>query len=930
MAFPTDPTDLDIEMNLAGTWTNLRTGGFILDRGITITRGRSDETSNADPSKLSMTLNNVDGRFSPRNPTGPYFGLLGRNTPLRASVARGSTFLATAGGAGDKVTTPDAASLDITGDIDIRVDLTTDAWGATNLCGKWKRTASQLSWVFQVSGDGYLGLTWTTDGSTSTPVFAGSTATVPLLPGRLALRATLDVNNGASGYTATFYTAATISGTWVQLGNPVIVSGTTSIFSSTSPLELGDVPDQQTIVPIASLAPPATPISGRINAFELRNGIGGTVVANPVFTSQTIGATSFTDTAAVPKTWTLAGNTSITNRRFRFYGELSSLPPRWDVSGKDVYVPVEASGITRRLSQGASPIHSPIRRAVSNEAGLVAYWPAEDSDGATSVAAALPGVQSMQVTGTPTFATSDLFAGSDPLPTLGTSKWNGLVPAYTVGTTAQVRLLASVPSGAANNIVIASIFTTGTAARWEFVYQTANGGQIIGNVYDGDGTLLGTTGSPPVIAANGDTLRLTLDLTQSGSNIASVFWAQVTDAHNGASGFNLALTGATFGRVSRVVIAPNSDGGSITCGHVSVHNAIGDVLDLTDELNGFIGETAATRFGRLCDEESITYRVVGSYQGSEQMGVQKSAALLDLLQECVDADMGIMYEPRDALGLAFRTRNSLYNQPVWVTLDYTGDQVSGALEPTDDDQQIRNDVTVSRDNGGSFRVEATTGPLSTSAPPNGVGRYDTSESVNVYSDDQLEDQAGWRVHVGTVDEARYPTIGVDYTSAGVVGNAALNEALLTIDVGDRMVVTHPPAWLPPDNISQIVQGTSESYGNFQQSQAFNCSPESPYEVAVLDDPVIGRMDTDGSDLHTSVSSTAVTLSVDINAGPLWTTSAGDFPFDIAMGGEIMTVTAISGTASPQTFTVVRSVNGVVKAQTAGTDVRLAHPSIEAL
>ncbi|MGH3117784.1 MAG: hypothetical protein ACRDQ2_11880, partial [Gaiellales bacterium] len=39
---------------------------------------------------------------------------------------------------------------------------------------------------------------------------------------------------------------------------------------------------------------------------------------------------------------------------------------------------------------------------------------------------------------------------------------------------------------------------------------------------------------------------------------------------------------------------------------------------------------------------------------------------------------------------------------------------------------------------------------------------------------------------------------------------------------------------------------------------------------------------------------------------------------------------ITGAASPQAFTVTRSVNGVIKAQTSGSDVRLAQPMILAL
>ena len=46
---------------------------------------------------------------------------------------------------------------------------------------------------------------------------------------RQAVRVTVDVDNGSSGSTATFYTADSISGEWTQLGEPATESGTTSI-----------------------------------------------------------------------------------------------------------------------------------------------------------------------------------------------------------------------------------------------------------------------------------------------------------------------------------------------------------------------------------------------------------------------------------------------------------------------------------------------------------------------------------------------------------------------------------------------------------------------------------------------------------------------------------------------------------------------------
>src|SRR5258707_7531046 len=47
-------------------------------------------------------------------------------------------------------------------------------------------------------------------------------------------------------------------------------------------------------------------------------------------------------------------------------------------------------------------------------------------------------------------------------------------------------------------------------------------------------------------------------------------------------------------------------------------------------------------------------------------------------------------------------------------------------------------------------------PLSVLAPPNGVGLYDTQQTLSLFSDTQALDEAGWLLHLGTVSEPRYP------------------------------------------------------------------------------------------------------------------------------------------------------------------------------
>ncbi|QBI56793.1 alkaline phosphatase D family protein [Streptomonospora litoralis] len=166
--------------------------------------------------------------------------------------------------------------------------------------------------------------------------------------------------------------------------------------------------------------------------------------------------------------------------------------------------------------------------------------------------------------------------------------------------------------------------------------------------------------------------------------------------------------------------------------------------------------------------------------------------------------------------------------PHVVALDYAAGQTFEPLSPVDDDQQLSNDVTAERSDGGEHRVEQTTGPLGTAEPPAGVGRYSDSVTVNVYSDDQLADQAGWRVHKGTVDQARYPQLHSNLTNRRMVD---LRDALAGVDAGDQIHITNPPPWLPPEAITAAVEGYDETITTHEWHLEYNASPAAISEVA---------------------------------------------------------------------------------------------------
>lgn len=74
-----------VELFLGGSWVDV-TSFTRQDAPITIKRGRQDEQFAPASATCQLVFNNSDGRFTPRNSAGAYFGNLMRNTQLRVSV----------------------------------------------------------------------------------------------------------------------------------------------------------------------------------------------------------------------------------------------------------------------------------------------------------------------------------------------------------------------------------------------------------------------------------------------------------------------------------------------------------------------------------------------------------------------------------------------------------------------------------------------------------------------------------------------------------------------------------------------------------------------------------------------------------------------------------------------------------------------------
>jgi hypothetical protein len=635
-------------------------------------------------------------------------------------------------------------------------------------------------------------------------------------------------------------------------------------------------------------------------------------------------------------------------RRYRFYGEVPAWPTASDISGKDATTGITASGMLRRLRQGNQPLRSPMFRSwttayVSNGAQStptplppVAYWPCEDVAGSTQLASGLAGGSSMAIAGAtlPTFATNSDFPGSSPLPVLAGSAWIGQLPPVSGATANQMRFLLSTPeTGENDGAVLARMTTTGTVAQMELVYNVASSGTLTVNGYSVSGASLFTF--PFATGMNGVPVTISMYLAPN-STPGFLNW---TVGYTGANTRRIPSSGASsfvsgsLGTGTRITINPAGQAGSVAVGHVAYQTTLDELDFVAVWATAQIGEDPAIRFLRLCGEQSVPAFVQQTPSDADLpetfMGYQTTDTFAALLQQIPDLTFTPMWEARDQLSLVLRTRLTMLNQAAKLTLDMAQHHLSGPLVPVDDDQLTRNDVTASRQGGSSYEVAQASGSMSTQPPPAGIGVYPYDYSLSLARDSLLPDEAGWRLHFGTVDEPRYPLIPVNVRR--FAGNVDLTNAVLTIDIGDRLDIINPPGpQFPPDPISQIVQGYTETLSNYEHDIVFNCSPASPWNVGYTDDPVYGHADTDGSTLASDYplgTETALKVATTgaATGSPLWTTSAGDFPFDVNIGGERMTVTNITGAASPQTLTVTRSVNAVTKGQTSGTDVRLWQP-----
>jgi hypothetical protein len=876
------------------TWDWNDVSEDFLRQALGITRGRANEANDVTATAMDAVLDNPVGDYTPDNPMSIYWPNVDLGTPARWWMNIGTPRLVLTNNTASRAQVDYITSYEVTGDLDVRIEVQLGAVVMTSqdviLAAVYDTTTNQRSWRLSVNAGGYPQLEWSTDGTLTGYQTAESTTPTFPVSTRAILRATLDVDDGAGGWVVTFYLGDTMSGPWTQVGAAVTGVGTTSIFASTSPLVVGNEPTQGN---------ERTP-QANVYDFQLLDGIGGTLVADGNFRDQVSGVPSFVDPVGLA--WNMEGTAQLTDKWYRIQGTVDSWKPTWpwgDLSAQqgpngfaegEARVNIEIAGILRRLGTGESPLDSPLRRAEQSDPNIRSYWPMEDKKGSTQVASAIPGQEPMAITGTLDFEDNDDLLGSKPLPAFNaTSGVTGQVVGPFAGHFI-VDWYAYFPTGTGGATVIMWAFGTGTVFLWQV---SLNGTTATVTGYDFDNNVITTNSG--ALFFTGEWTHLRLFVRQDGADVDWEF-VYFPVRFPAAGGFFFAGTYVgTCGGVSAVQIPPSANLVDVAMGHIAVYDALNAQQD--GAAVGWMGDTVAQRLARLGAEQGIQIRIIGNPATTARMGVQQVATLLELFDDAQDADGGILYEDLNALGLIYRTRESLYNQPPNLVIDGLQRELANPLAPILDDLLISNYITVNRVRGSGFTA-------SDSASIAKRGLYDDSVTLNLFQDADLIEAAGWLLNLGTVGGLR---VSEASTNLGV--SPQLIDDWLTVDSGARIHLVGLPPQLPVDAIRLMAQGYKESISTVTYEPTANTTPAQPWDVfEITSDPedwvpeeYEWRLDPEESQVAVDLNTTATTMFVQTLLGPTWDPDNNETPFPVRVNGERMQVTDIAAPVGSSEF-----------------------------
>lgn len=796
----------------SGAWNNVTSDVLVRD-GVEVVRGRTAEDASSSPAECRFSLKNADSKYSPRNSSSPLYGLIGRNTPVRVGVGR-PPVAAVGVDTGTSMTAP-AVTAEVTG-LQLVAYASSPAANFTMPGGFTAGTEQDGSnATFRAAYKSSVAA-----GSTGTAVATASTsvswsAVNVHIPGGVfdvsysgVSTSGNDRNTTVPGY-ASGDTLVAVCGWSSDPDNamqPPKAEGDLGVgWSLLADTGAGDGPRLMVWV----CKPVGDP--GEVSLVGKRDGAGDAYLAVYVLSD-------------ADDWWP------------RFCGEIAEFPQRWAKGSSDVWVPVRAAGVSRRVA-ASTDATSAVETSLRSRPELVAYWPLTD-DGVSAFSSGVPGGAPMAFAADgddPGLQGYSGFAGSLPVATFNDAGAIGYVvnPGTSAlwGGGALVHIPDNGAAAGANLITLEFQGGTISALVVEYTSSTSLTRKVIYN--DGTSTTTGTTDWSSIFPDGfvGARMLLFFRAEQSGADVPWAYTAVNLDDPDGVvATVSGTASSATLGSPVRFSVgtelatAQTLHTTPVAFGHAFVMAST--TLQSTDpdlgegSIRAFYGWTdnkTTDRVFRLCRSAGVKVCVPHN-DTDTAMGVQSVAPLWDLLLEAETAGAGgRLVDAAGFPGLWWRGRVSKEAQAAKLTFSLTGSQVHSA-DPTDDDLLTVNDVTVERLDGGSARATDDTSIAA-------LGRYAKRYEVSLHDPGDAAQHASWQLHFGTVDEMRWPELTVTWER-----NSGQQDEGGLLQIGDVIELDDVPTWAGGGSTRLVVEGYRDEVTDSTWRTTYVLVPAAPWDV----------------------------------------------------------------------------------------------------
>ncbi len=358
----------------------------------------------------------------------------------------------------------------------------------------------------------------------------------------------------------------------------------------------------------------------------------------------------------------------------RFAGEVSKWPPRWDISDTDVWVPIEAAGILRRLRAGSDRPLSAHQRYIEAHSPL-AYWPLTDGTDAVE-GKPVVGDRKFRAIGTDGGA---LFQNQPKWGEGEIGQWMDNVilfpkehevvvglPVIPSGVEWSLEWVQTGRSTAFSGWVINTPIDTQPEATVEIQCVTESGLSQFFVSYTANPfptSVIDTGVLPQYLDPGPHLFRVTFTPTSATAYTCTAYLdGKVVDT---GSESGIAPPVPVGLRILAEPTDPDLDSseGTLVMGHAVIYGPNRPDADLSYKaMMGYRNEKAGRRIERLCQERGIGLEVQGDLDLTATCGPQQMQQVMDLLQSAADVDGGTLGESIEDLALYFRTQRSRYNQ----------------------------------------------------------------------------------------------------------------------------------------------------------------------------------------------------------------------------------------------------------------------------